>query len=165
MVDESRHVRQTYLSPCRTWRYSLTRDVAASTGAGTVAFVGLNPSSADETTDDPTIRRCTGFARRWGFARLAVINLYAYRERHPRTLATVADPVGPENDDVIAEVVEGSDLVVCAWGAWAGPFASARVARILDLVAAPHCLGLTKHGAPRHPLYVRADALPVRLPG
>lgn len=146
-----------YLSPCRTWRYSLTRDVAPITGEGTVAFVGLNPSTADETQDDPTIRRCIAFARSWGFARLKMLNVYAFRATDPRAMFAAADPIGPDNDCTIAKVVGGSDLVVCAWGVHGAD----RAADMLGLIAAPHCLGLTKHGAPRHPLYLRADTAPV----
>jgi hypothetical protein len=146
-----------YLSPCRTWRYSLTRDVAPLTGDGTVAFIGLNPSTADETTDDPTIRRCIDFARRWGYARLTMINLYAFRATDPRDLRAASDPVGPDNDCTIAKVVGGVDLVVVAWGVHAD---SERAARVLALIGAPHCLGTTKAGAPRHPLYVRATTRP-----
>lgn len=157
--------QSAYLSPCRTWRYSLTRDVAPLTGEGTVAFIGLNPSTADETADDPTIRRCARFARDWGFARLKMLNLYAYRATAPRDLYAV-DPfppywtqIGPDNDCTIAKVVGGSDLVVCAWGA--GSRSPNREGQVLDLISAPHCLGLTKDGAPRHPLYVKAATLPV----
>lgn len=149
-----------YLSSCRTWRYSLTREVAPLTGEGTVAFIGLNPSTADETADDPTIRRCIRFARDWGFARLKMLNLYAYRATDPRDMYAAADPVGPDNDCTIAKVVGGSDLVVCAWGAGAAGNAN-RLGRVIGLIAAPHCLGLTAGGFPRHPLYVRADTLPV----
>jgi hypothetical protein len=143
-------------SPCRTWRYSLTR---ALDGEGTVAFVGLNPSTADETTDDPTVRRCVGFARGWGFARLEVVNLYAFRATNPRQLWRADDPVGPENDRVLASVVAGADLVVAAWGTQPRPGRLAELAGILG--GRPlHALALTKDGAPRHPLYVRGDVRP-----
>lgn len=154
-----------YLSECRTWRYCLTRDVAPLDGEGTCTFIGLNPSTADETQDDPTIRRCIGFARSWGFARLKMLNLYAFRATDPRDLYSVdpyppyAEQIGPENDCTIAKVVGSSDLVVCAWGA--GSRSPNREGQVLDLIAAPHCLGLTKNESPRHPLYVRGDTLPV----
>ena len=153
-----------FLSDCGLYRYSLTREVAPLTGDGTVTFVMLNPSTADAEQDDPTIRRCIGFARDWGFARLKVVNLYAYRATNPTDLYAV-DPyppyviqVGPENDCVISKVIGGSDLVICAWGA--NSRSPNREGRVLDLIAAPHCLGLTKNGSPRHPLYVRADTRP-----
>jgi hypothetical protein len=155
-LSESGDVK-AYISECETYRYSLTRDVAPLTGAGTVTFVMLNPSTADAEQDDPTIRRCIRFARDWGFARLKVVNLYAYRTTNPRQLKTVADPVGPENDCTIAKVIGGSDLVVCAWGA---NNANGRGEKVLDLIAAPHALGVTDGGMPRHPLYVKANTLP-----
>ena len=146
-------------SPCRTWRYSLARELAPQTGEGTVVFIGLNPSTADESRDDPTIRRCIGFARRWGFARLEVLNLFAFRTAKPAALLAADDPVGPENDSTIAEVLGGADLVICAWGAFPN---SGRAADVLPLVAAPHCLGTTKNGSPRHPLYLPASTEPRR---
>jgi hypothetical protein len=151
-----------YFSPCRTWRYSLTRALAPHTGEGTVAFIGLNPSTADEKRDDPTIRRCIGFALRdWGFARLEVLNLFAFRATKPTALLAADDPVGPENDSTIAEVLDAADLVVCVWGAFPN---GGRSAGVLELVDAPHCLGVTKNGSPRHPLYVRASADPQPWP-
>lgn len=149
-----------YLSPCRRWRYSLSRDVDLLLGEGTVAFVGLNPSTADETVNDATIRICIGYARRWGFARLTMLNLYAYRSTDPRALVAVDDPIGPENDCTIAKTVGGADLVVCAWGVDGDTFAPDRVRDVLELIAAPHCLGLTKAGHPRHPLRMRSDLSP-----
>lgn len=148
-----------YLSEDRVYRYSLTRDIASLSGDGTVTFIGLNPSTADEMQDDPTIRRCIGFARRWGFARLKMLNLYAYRSTDPKGLRDPDDPVGPENLCTIAKVVGGSDLVICAWGACIAGQTWARD-EVLPLIAAPHCLGLTRQGFPRHPLYVRADTEP-----
>jgi hypothetical protein len=145
-----------YLSPCRTWRYSLTREVAPMAGDGTCVFVGLNPSTADETADDPTIRRCIGFARGWGFARLKMVNLYAYRATRPADLWKSDNPVGPENDHVLSVVFGGADLIVAAWGA------NARDDRVAEVMSWPlrprRCLGLTKNGAPRHPLYLKADS-------
>lgn len=154
-----------YLSPCRTWRYSLTRDVAPLTGEGTCTFIGLNPSTADATHDDPTTRRCMRFARDWGYARLKLVNLYAYRATDPDALWDAArdgdDIVGPDNDCTIAKVVGGSDLVLCAWGAPSTVGLNVRVERVLGLISAPHCLALTIGGGPRHPLYVRASTSPV----
>ncbi len=146
-----------YLSPCRTWRYSLTRDVAPLDGQGTVTFVMLNPSTADENVDDRTIIRCKGFARRWGFAQLKVVNAYALRATDPAALWLADDPVGPENDCTIAKVVGGSDLVVCAWGA---NIERERERAVLALISDPHCLKVTKDGHPGHPLYLRDDTLP-----
>ena len=122
-------------------------------------FVGLNPSTADEARDDPTIRRCVGFARDWGFARLDVVNLYAFRSTDPRALWRAGDPVGPENDLVLAHVLGRADFVLAAWGVHARQERVRDVASILGRLRL-HALGVTNAGAPRHPLYVRADARP-----
>lgn len=156
-------------SPCRTWRYSLTRaisDPAAGCNGvegGTLTFVGLNPSTADETVDDPTIRRCIRFARDWGFDRLKMVNLYAYRATDPRDLWLADDPVGPENDHNLSLAFGGSDRTIVAWGANARPD---RLAQFAQTFAGWQfwALGLTKDGAPRHPLYMRADAQPFIYP-
>lgn len=151
-------------SPDRFYRYVLMRDVAPLTGVGSVAFVGLNPSTADETRDDPTITRCIRFARDWGFAQLLMLNLYAFRATDPvilwRARRDGVDVVGPENLETIQQVAGGCDLVVCAWGAIQAPRADAQIERVLALIGDPHCIGLTKGGAPRHPLYMPTAARP-----
>lgn len=164
-MTHDRDSSAAYLSEDGLYRYSLRRHVAPLTGHGTVTFVMLNPSTADAEQDDPTIRRCIGFARSWGFEWLKVVNLYAYRATDPVELWALdpyppyAKQVGPDNDCIIAKVVGGSDLIVCAWGA--GNLSPNREGRVLDLIAAPHCLGLTANGSPRHPLYVRGDTDPI----
>lgn len=144
------------LSPCGLYRYSLTR--TWDEALPTVTFCMLNPSVADAEQDDPTIRRCLGFARAWGCGSLAVVNLFAYRATYPRELRKVKDPVGPDNDAAILRHA-GSGLTVAAWGAQ--PFAQGRIRRVLDLLhlagARLHCLKLTKGGYPWHPLFCRAD--------
>jgi hypothetical protein len=113
----------------------------------------LNPSTADAHHDDATIRRCIGFARSWGFGGVEIVNLFAYRARDPRELLRVADPVGPRNARFIQMAIARAALVVLAWGAH--PSVSRRAA--LSLPRA-RCLGLTRAGHPRHPLYLRRDA-------
>src|SRR6266545_1365167 len=138
-------------SPCRRYRYTLGRDAVVVGGVGTVVFLGLNPSIADESRDDPTTTRCLAFARRWGFARMEVLNLYAYCSTDPRALRRIDDPVGPDNDRAIAEGCAKADLLIAAWGAHR---VDKRAAYVLELIGkGTHCLGLTKAGAPRHPLY------------
>lgn len=150
-------------SPCRTWRYELRRETGLLSGHGAVVFVGLNPSTADETQDDPTVRRCLGFARGWGYAELVMANVYAFRSTDPAGLWTVDDPIGPENDATLARLFdETCTAIIAAWGAHAKPERIARIAEIADEVDVNlWALGLTKSGAPRHPLYLRADTLPV----
>ena len=101
-------------SPCRTWRYLLWRTWGDPDRRA--MFVGLNPSTADETQDDPTVRRCLGFARAWGFGGLMMTNLFGLRSTDPRGLLAVDDPVGPGNDAAILAQARRCPLVVLAWG-------------------------------------------------
>lgn len=146
-------------SPCGLYRYWLYRRLERG-GRKRVLFVMLNPSTADEEVDDPTIRRCLGFARREHATELEVVNLYALRTPHPVVLRGHPAPVGPDNDQHLRSALRGNDLVIVAWGADEGPIRgrSSVVADLaLDEGRALWCLGITKSGAPRHPLYVRGD--------
>ena len=135
------------------YRYRLWR--AWEPALPIVTFVMLNPSSADAERDDPTIRRCIGFARGWGFGRLNVVNLCAYRALTPKELLAAEDPFGPDNGSHLQTAVANADLVVAAWGNHGRKLTSPTFARPL------HHLGLTKLGQPRHPLYVRGETRPV----
>lgn len=152
---------KAYISDDGLYRYSLTRDIQHSCN-GTCTFVMLNPSTADAAKDDPTIRRCIRFAREWGYSRLKVVNLYAYRATKPANLWLAEDPVGPENDHTISLVFGGSDFIVAAWGANAR---DDRLESFWDTFGGweIHALGLTKDCAPRHPLYMPADTEPFVL--
>mgnify|MGYP000913460310 CR=1 FL=1 len=146
-------------SPCRTWRYTLTRQW----GDGmTVCFVGLNPSTADETTLDPTCRRCVGFAKAWGFGTYVMTNIFAFRSTDPKGLQAVDDPVGPENDVAIRRVAFDASLVIAAWGVHGAlNNRGAQVAKMLqEMGVTVFCLGVTKAGHPRHPLYLPKSAKP-----
>jgi hypothetical protein len=125
-----------------------------------VTFIMLNPSTADEVGDDPTIRRCCGLARAWGFGGLEVVNLFALRATRPRELLAAGDPVGDGNDRAIIEAVGRASLTVAAWGNHGGH--RDRAAQVLGLLAgrAVHTLGLTRQGQPRHPLYAPAGVEP-----
>lgn len=144
------------------YRYSLSRDVDELLGEGTCVFVGLNPSTADAVNDDPTIRRCVRFSRDWGYARLVMVNLFAFRATNPRRLLSAIDPVGPENDRVLEQDLAGAAIVIAAWGA-GGNADPARVETVLGMIAEPYCLGVTELGMPRHPLYLPASARPIRF--
>jgi hypothetical protein len=150
--------RTAVFSPSRAYRYKLSRTWA--TGGNHVAWIMLNPSTADAMTDDPTIRRCTAFAKAWGFDGLSVVNLFALRATDPRELAVHARPAGADNDWFIRETAQGAPAVVAAWGAHAmARRRGAEVARMLDADGVGLlCLGVTKDGHPRHPLYVHGDA-------
>lgn len=138
------------------YRYQLERSWA-SVGR-TMAVIGLNPSTADAVTDDATTRRIVTLARRVGCGTIRVFNLYAWRSSSPSVLRHVPDPVGPDNDDWIIRGVAGADLVIAAWGTHAE---ADRADRVKDLLRHHTllCLGTTKDGHPRHPLYVPGGTL------
>lgn len=139
-------------SECRRYRYLLWRVWNRLPGKRCVMFVGLNPSTADETEDDPTIRRCIGFAQSWGFDGLYMLNAYAFRATDPKVMLAAADPVGPDNDKALAFYGYESAFVVVAWGARC-PLERER--EVLGLLGRGiHCFGLTKQGRPKHPLYL-----------
>ena len=162
MLHEPRTTPATF-SPDRRHRFRLTRHVNLL-GNSEVMFIMLNPSTADEFQDDPTVRRCIGFARSWGYEWLTVTNLSPLRATDPRDLMAA----GPEPDDVreknigiICHLAETSDMVVAAWGVHGSDEDRAqRLIEHLDGLAL-HCLGTTQDGHPRHPLYIRSDAQPL----
>ncbi len=138
------------------YRYSLWR--AWSAYHPRIAFVLLNPSTADEQRNDPTIRRCMGFARAWNFGSMEVVNLFAYRATDYRKLFKVNDPIGEENNRFLMQAVECCSTVVLGWGT-KGPLLG-RDRQIMSLLAGRndvYCLGITKDGQPRHPLFVKGD--------
>ena len=153
-------------SPCRKFRYALTREWGATRGVSLsdrVAFVGLNPSTADETEDDPTIRRCIGFAKDWGFRGLVMLNIFAWRATNPAALRIVDDPKGPRNDDWIRFVANQAGQVIAAWGAHGE--LQGRGAIVATMIPKPYCLGTTRAGQPRHPLYLKRDTRPALYNG
>lgn len=153
-----------------THRYTLSREWMGC-GKGTVMFVMLNPSTADADVLDPTVRRCVGFAKRWGAKRLVVTNLYSVRSTDPRALLDqdFDDPKHQANAAKIQqEFMRGVRFAVCAWGAYPTAHKGLPVLDISAMAAmfstSTYCLGLTKAGAPRHPLYVKADAELIAYP-
>jgi len=104
-------------SPCRNYRYLLSRRLCdpESNNISHCVFIGLNPSTADETVDDPTIRRCMGFARSWGFGWLVMLNLFAFRSTDPRALKTAHDPVGQDNDAFLRTYTKNAGIIIAAW--------------------------------------------------
>ena len=134
-----------------------------------IVWIGLNPSTANGEVDDPTIRRCVNFTRDMGHCHLTMVNLMAYRATAPRDLVAAEllgfDIVGPLNDEVIIAAAEGASLVVAAWGAHR--FAKQRSEIVLSLIdpiggtplagTPVTCLGRTRAGHPRHPLYVKGN--------
>lgn len=146
-------------SECLRYRYLLWR--GWDTGLPAVAFVGLNPSTAGGDADDPTIRKCVTLARAWGYGRVFVVNVFAWRATESLRLLAVEDPVGHENDATLVATVRASACVVMAWGRFP------RLRSILDdrVVVVRHLLrehasvighlGLNGDGSPRHPLYLK----------
>lgn len=151
--------RSTIFSPDRLYRYVLWREWLF--GKGVVMFIGLNPSTADETVNDPTVRRCIDYAKRWGFAGLFMTNLFAYRATLPRVMKAYSQPVGPENDLWLQRCAHESDVVVAAWGK-EGPFRG-RDREVLNLLADLRCLGTNNNGTPKHPLYLLKTLTPERF--
>ena len=145
-------------SDCRTWRYALWRRWANPEMCNMVAFIGLNPSTADESIDDPTIRRCKTFARTWGFDGMYMLNAYAFRATDPKAMKAAIDPVGPENDKWLRHFGTAANAVIACWGAHCEPKREVAVCETLGKFIV--CLGRTKYGQPRHPLYLKADTEP-----
>ncbi len=147
------------ISDCGTFRYRLTR----YWGPGKfLPFVMLNPSTADASVDDPTIRRCMSFARREGAGGIVVANLCAFRSPSPAALDKAADPFGPGNQDHLWQVAVGAVAdnmpIVCAWGAHGHQRGDRYVVDLFHKEGARLvCLGTTADGHPRHPLYIKGD--------
>ncbi len=146
-----------YFSADKKYRYLLGRRTGKSNSR--LLFIMLNPSTADETQNDPTIRRCIGFAQQWSFGIMEVVNLFAFRTPHVAELRRTDDPVGPENDEMIASALTTADMVVLAWGNH-GSYRnrSHEIKRLALNTAQPFHLGLNKTGEPKHPLYLPASA-------
>lgn len=144
-------------SPCETYRYLLTR--VWDTDAPRLLFVMLNPSTASELRNDPTVARCEARARAMGQGAVRVANLFAFRATDPRDLRAAPAPEGPENDRLLVESVQWADGVICAWGNHGTLLGRAALAEaLLRQTGKPLLhLGLTAAGQPRHPLYVRKD--------
>lgn len=151
-------------SDCEQYRYSLWRTWTNDGLNGRLcAFIGLNPSTATETVDDPTIRRCVGFCKSWGFDGYVMLNLFAFRATDPRDMKAHVEPIGDRNTYAILNWANCCSQIVAAWGNH-----GTHLNRAADLSYdlrdhgyKIHHLGLTKTSQPKHPLYLRADTQPV----
>lgn len=145
---------ETIISDDRVYRYVLWRESnnIFYDKDGYVCFIGLNPSTADEVKNDPTIRRCMGFVDRWRYKTLCMVNLFAYRTTDPVNLMAANDPVGPDNDKWIRDCTRNAALVIAAWG-FNGEILD-RGKTVEKMIPNLYCLGKTKEGYPKHPLYV-----------
>ena len=145
------------------YRYLLWREWDSS--KETISFIMLNPSRADAEINDPTITRCINFAKSWGYGRLEVVNLFAYRTPHPSLLKQATEPIGRDNDRYILQSVERSDRVILAWGnhgTWSKR--DLYTIKLLQNQNYLYSLGITKRGCPRHPLYLRSNTKPQIYP-
>jgi len=147
-------------SPCRTYRYTLWRYWGGLFVSGYAMFIGLNPSTADETNDDPTIRRCIGYARAWGYAGLCMTNLFAFRARSPKVMKVAEDPIGPDNDRAFLDMAKCAGVIVAAWGVH-GAYRQ-RDEQVRKMLPHLHYLRLTKEGFPGHPLFLPKELQPVK---
>ncbi len=173
--------RETIFSPDRKYRYTLWRswpiedllgfESSAETSAHKfVQFIGLNPSTADETRDDPTVRRCCGFAKAWGFGAICMTNLFAFRATDPQVMLAEPFPHGAVNNTRLLEIGSGAGLIVAAWGTHGAHLDCGSFVRkmFFDCGLKLHHLGLNGDGSPKHPLYLASGTqrLPlVRGPG
>lgn len=172
-VDSGAHI-----SACGKYRYLLWREwrgthdpknwrwLGANDGAGepigepkACVFIMLNPSTADATTDDPTIRRCVGFAKAWHFERLEVVNLFAYRATDPRVVLSLSadEAIGPENQEYIEDAAQQAGKIVCAWGAHGSYLGQNETVKGWCNGSRTYALKITKAGHPGHPLYVSGN--------
>jgi hypothetical protein len=165
MTIERRHQKgdaasRAVYSPCDRYRYLLWRDWGQ--GGRRLGFVMLNPSTATEAQNDPTVERCERRARTLGFDGFGVANIFAFRATDPRVMRAEADPVGPANDAFITELALGTELLICGWGTHgAHRGRGVQVEAFLRAQGrALFHLGLTLGGAPKHPLYIAYSQWP-----
>lgn len=148
--------RAANFSRCRQYRYALWRWWGE--GDDYALIIGLNPSTADHRQDDPTIRRCIGFARDWGYSGLCVANLFAWRATYPEDLKAAADPIGPRNDQWLRRLAADAAVIVGGWGNHGHHLDRARQVRAL--LPPWHALRLNSSGEPAHPLYLPKHLTP-----
>lgn len=122
-------------------------------------WIGLNPSTADEINNDPTVRRCIGYAQSWGYEGMCMTNIFAFRATDPKVMKAQTDPVGPDNDRHLIATAKDAKLIVAAWGVHGSHLGRGR--KVRQMIQNLHYLALTKKGIPRHPLYLRKTLEPI----
>ena len=147
------------LSKCRNYRFSLSR--MWDNSQPHVMFICLNPSTADETEDDPTIRCCINYAKLWGYGGLYIGNLFAFRATEPKDMLAATNPIGDNNDKWLLKLSSEAALVVAAWGN-AGKHMG-RSQQVRQLIPNLYCLKINKSGEPAHPLYQKTNLKPVPI--
>lgn len=151
--------RSANFSRCRTYRYALWRSWDEHKPYAMI--IGLNPSTADEVEDDPTLIRCINFAKSWGYGGVCMTNLFAYRATDPNDMKAAADPVGASNNRWLTRLAKEAGIVVAAWGN-DGSYLN-RASQIKNKIPNLYCLKMNKSGEPAHPLYLRAELKPVLM--
>ncbi len=157
-------------SDCGRYRYLLWRDLNEAPlfvvePTRVLLWVMLNPSTADEVEEDPTIRRCIAFGRHWGFHRLEVCNLFGLRATDPSAMLMADDPLGPENDTHLHLALGRAERVIVGWGTHGNHLGRADLfAERYGAMDRLECLGVNKAGSPKHPLYVSGDTEPKPWP-
>ena len=149
-------IKSAVFSPCRKYRYSLSR--TWDINQKIILFIGLNPSTADETNEDPTIRRCLFYSSRWGFGGLIMVNLFAFRATLPKDLKNSKHPVGRDNNQFIIHAHKEASITIAAWGNDGDLYN--RDQEVLEIISNPMCLKVNKTGQPAHPLYQKKDIKP-----
>ena len=151
------------ISQCGIYRYTWwPYDFCDHQPGRFVQFIGLNPSTADEYSSDPTVRRCKQFAKDWGYSGLCMTNLFAFRATDPSVMKAVCEPIGPDNNDRLRGIASVAGIVIGAWGTHGGHLGRDReVVRLLSDVCKLHYLRKTKDGFPGHPLYLPKTLKPV----
>ncbi len=147
------------LSSCRNYRFALWRTWDESKPFAMI--IGLNPSTADEVQDDPTITRCINFAKSWGYGGVCMANLFAFRATEPSVMKSQSDPVGADNDVWLTNLAKDAGVVVAAWGNDGSHLNRSSVVK--ELVPNLHYLKMNKSGEPAHPLYLKGDLKPVAM--
>ena len=147
------------LSEDRKYRYVLSRIWDESKPM--IMIIGLNPSTADETKNDPTITRCMNFAKSWKYGGVYMLNLFAFRATLPKDMIEEEEPIGDENDSYINKYSKLSEKVVCAWGN-DGSYKN-RSKEILSKINDLYYLKLNQTGEPSHPLYLNGDLIPIKF--
>ena len=153
--------RNAVYSEDRKYRYMLVRLWDRSRPK--CVFIGLNPSTANELLNDPTVHRCQKYASEWGYGGLQMLNIFAFKATNPKKMLAAHDPVGEENDDWLSKICRSAGIVICAWGTHGGHRDRHLevIQNLKELKVPLHCLGTTTKGFPKHPLYLKSDAKPI----
>ncbi len=146
-------------SDCRLYRYELWRIWENSKNY--CMFIGLNPSIADETLNDPTVRRCIDYAQRWGYGALCMTNIFAYRATDPNVMMKIEEPIGFDNDRTLKTLSSAAGIVIAAWGKHGSHINRGK--QIIDMIPSLHCLKRNGDGSPAHPLYLKKTLEPQLL--